>query len=332
MKLAVPTLTASAFTSSALTTLALVLVSGSVSFAQVSTQSSSEVVTAKVAAVDTPSTQDELPAFVVGIDYRSMDMFLSNFSKRERGRPRIDYEDAKERGLVFIKDYQDYLESRNTSALSDEAQLAYWLNVQNLLVIRGIMDVKKPKNLKRERGTGSKPGKLWTQDQFTTSDGQTLSIADVETLIATRWPDPNVFYGLYQGVTGGPCISTVAYRPDTVRTMLDAAAKHYVNANGVVTPKGNTVHVTPVFDWYKTAFFGSDDTTLIANVRGHAEPVLSSQLFSVQSVDTVDLNYDTDWLKTRKRDRSANKRRSRNETYRPTRAPSPQPRGGGYGS
>jgi hypothetical protein len=121
-----------------------------------------------------------------------------------------------------------------------------------------------------------------------------LSISDIESRIVTRFDNPNVLYGIYQGVSGAPKISTKSYHGATVHTVLAEAGKTYVNSNGIVRSDNQTAMITPIYLWHKDTLFGGDDAKLIAHVRNHAAPGLASDLYKTRTVAAVPLNYRAD--------------------------------------
>jgi len=262
-------------------------------------------------------------AAVPDLDYSPMALFLKKFAVVERGRTKIAYSAARRQGKPFLNAYAERMAGEDISALPRDGQLAYWLNLQNLLVIKAITDDTKKNNLKKLRGTVSAPGKLWTKPRITI-DGTALSIADIENKIIENWQDtPDLIYGLYQGVKGGPSLSRTSYTAANVRDELAKSAKLYVNARGIVKVEGQTAHVTPVFDWYKGGVFAASDRAVIEHIRSHAEPNLANKLRRTRELATVKLNYRADNYAPKK---PKTDRKNRNVRIEPAR------RTGGYGS
>lgn len=227
------------------------------------------------------------------IDYAATDLFHSKFSIVEKGRPRIAYDAVRKNAERFLDSYIQHLSNQNVENRSTDAQLAYWLNVQNIVAIDAISFDTKKSNLKKLRGSADEPGKLWNEPRFTYG-GETLSLADIENRIVNNSEDPNVLYGVYQGVRGGPRLSRTAYQPETVRATLAKAAKTYINSSGIVSAKNGVVNVAPVLTWHADALFDGDDAQLISHLRTHAYPRLATKLGSSSSVESIKLNYRTD--------------------------------------
>ncbi|MBL4853015.1 MAG: DUF547 domain-containing protein [Robiginitomaculum sp.] len=248
--------------------------------------SSTSLTTVPAATTQTASIPD--------LDYSAMTQFIRSFSVEERGRTNIFYKAVRSDGKPFLNAYAKYLAGQDITDLNRDGQLAYWLNVQNLLVIKAITEDTKKTNLKKFRGTGDAPGTLWTNPRIMI-DGVNLSIVDIENKITDGWKDtPNLVYGLYQGVKGGPRLHRASFTAANVQEQLAKAAKLYVNANGIIKIRNKKVHVMPVYEWYKADLFGADDQAVIDHIRSHAKANLAYELSQVRGLKVVKLNYRTD--------------------------------------
>ncbi len=228
------------------------------------------------------------------INYSAYDSLMSKVTVVERGRPRIGYDFLRDQSVDYFGNYVASLSRENVSSLPKNEQLAYWLNVQNAVAIHAIVqDGKKSKSLKKLRGTAEAPGELWTKPRVTIA-GQNMSLHDIETKLLTEFDNPNVIYGIYQGVRGAPPISPTAYRGSNVEEMLATNAKQYVNSKGVVSVKNDVVRVTPVFSWYQSKVIGQNDTALKDHLSIHASPKLKAKLLAGKSFKTSSLNYRLD--------------------------------------
>lgn len=263
------------------------------------------------------------------IDYSSYDLFMKKFSLVEHGRPRIAFGLIRANARPFLDSYVSELAAENLQGRSEDEKLAHWLNLHNLVVVQAIVEDVNKNNIKKMRGTGEKPGKLWTRPRVNI-DGEDLSILDIERNILSAWQDPNVLYGLYQGVRGGPCLANTAYTGETVRAELEEDARQYVNSTGIVKVKNQTAFVTPVYAWFQTDLFDDDDTTMIAHIKSHAEPKLSSALYRAKQLDYSKLNYKTDLFELKTASQGNVTRRDGQRKV--PRQQTPPPSGGGYGS
>jgi hypothetical protein len=251
------------------------------------------------------------------IDYAFYDQVLNKLAVKQGGRPRLAYDFIRDQNGDFIGNYVSRLARQNIEGLPKTDQLAYWLNLQNLVAIDAIVKEGKGKrSLKKLRGTPLMPGKLWTKPRVVIA-GQNMSLQDIETKVLTEFENPNVIYGIYQGVRGGPGLTSKAYQGATVNEMLLKNAKQYINAKGVVSVKNDLVKVTPIFLWYQDAAFAGQDMVLNEHLKSHAYPRLKKALNRGRSFAAASLNYRLDEYKAPKQ-----------ETY----SSGSRGGGGGYGS
>lgn len=227
------------------------------------------------------------------IDYGPLNLLIEKLAIDIRDRPSFAYGHIRKTALPYLAKYSAILARENTANLSQDVQLAYWLNLHNLLVVAAIATDAKSTDIKSLRGAGSTPGDLWTAQRIE-KDGQSMSIADIETIILGRWSEPEVLFGLYQGIKGGPRMHAKAFHGSSVRSDLKAAASTYINAKGVVKVKKEKAEISPVFLWYQPSLFGGSDDVLLEYLAAHAEPKLSNKLSNVTSVAERKISYKTD--------------------------------------
>jgi len=277
----------------------------------------------KVAALDVTTASP---------DYAQMSAFMSRASANSWGRPSLAYKKLRKDTPAFFEEYEAYLTGIDVDGLSSDDQLAYWLNLQNFLVVKAVTQDTSKTNLKSLRGTGSKPGKLWTKERVTIG-GESYSVADIERKVLTEFDNPNVLYGIYQGVKGGPCLSDIPYQGVNINERLDELAKHYVNSRGIVTPEKGVASVTPVYAWYKADLFEDNEKTLLAHLKTNATTSLRGRLNTVRKIKYTKLNYDTDNLvpKDRTKGQTDVKRKSGGGGGGQPRPPSNGSGGGGGG-
>ncbi len=227
------------------------------------------------------------------INYAQFDLFIEKLSVEIKDRRSFAYDHIRKTALPFLSGYSKKLAGETVSHLSEDEQLAYWLNLHNLLVVAAISTDTKSTDLKKLRGTGSVPGDLWTTPRIT-KDGQSLSIAGIESLILARWSEPEVIFGLYQGIKGGPRLHETAYRGASVRSDLRSAARLYVNEKDIVKVKKQTAEIAPLFLWHKDNLFGASEDTVLNFLKTNAESKLAGKLSDATQIEARKLNYKAD--------------------------------------
>ena len=229
------------------------------------------------------------------IDYTPIDDFYKAVSVKSRERQNFRYGILNDQGLDVLDSYIGFFSTIRPSEFSQDEQLAYWLNLRNLLVIRNIAADKPSRSLKKARGDFEGPGKMWTQQRVTVEDVP-LSIDDIERrIILAHWNNPNIIYGLYHGVKGGP-----SFRPPknftgaAVHDELSARGVGFVNSRRAVRIKKDEARLPAIFQWYKETLFAGDDSAVLAHVKGHANDKLRTKLEPVTSVEYAAMDYGLD--------------------------------------
>jgi len=238
------------------------IVAFSIPFATMQASTAQEVV------VDETSQQNPFDKFseydatnTQSINYAPMDEFYAAITSKRSGRQNFRYSLISGQGGEILDGYVNFISSISPTKFNKNEQLAYWLNLRNLLVIR-----------------------------------EPMSIDDIEKrIILANWPTPEIFYGLYQGIKGGPAFTPpVSFTGKNVQEELKSRAKSYINARRVVKVKGSSVEIPATYDWYRTTLFANDDAALIAHLTSYAENKLATKLSNVSSVSFSKVNYSLD--------------------------------------
>lgn len=227
------------------------------------------------------------------IDYAAYDKYLGVFAVPAGKRLKFKFDASKEEGTAFLRRYVEALAKISPAKLSGDDQLAYWLNLRNLLVIAHVSESGGRANMKKDRGTGAAPGDAWTAKVITV-DEVALSIEDIDRgVIIANWKDPRVLYGLYQGAAGGPPALRTAFRGETVWAELDAAAKRYLTSDAgfELTRKG--AEVSAVYDWYADPLF-ADEAVLRAHLEQYITHGARINLAKASTIVYRDFNYKPD--------------------------------------
>lgn len=262
------------------------------------------VITAVFAAPS--SAQDEFDVFASAnaentqrISYSEFDEFLKTFGREEKDRLVIYYRAMKPRGVAYLDSYTDALAKLTPSNFSKDEQLAYWLNLRNILIVRAIGAGSPGHSLKEERGDPSNPGEMWTRKRLSV-EGVAMSIDDIEQKIILRnFDNPNLVYGLHQGTKGGPVLSMKTFTGLSVNDALQSLGADFVNARRSVSVKSDTVKAPAIYSWYKEALFDGSDAAVIDHLRGLAEPKLHEKLASATKLAPKKFSYSIDVFEVR---------------------------------
>ena len=169
--------------------------------------------------------------------------------------------------------------------LPRDAQLAYWLNLHNMLVISELMKrypVRVPRRL--EIGPKDIP---FHNAPLVDIRGVALSLRDIRVGIVYRnWPDPRVMYGFFHGDLASPSIRNHAYKPGTVWADLAKNAQKFVNAlRGVHRRlRDPTARVSPIYAEARPELFPNWPKDLLDHLNAFAGPPVASLLAKAPAV------------------------------------------------
>ncbi|MEL7109739.1 MAG: DUF547 domain-containing protein [Pseudomonadota bacterium] len=226
------------------------------------------------------ATYDDTNAAIV--DNAPYGEIIGALTVSERGRTLVAYDIAHTQALPFFRQYVTYLESVPVETLNRNEQLAYWLNTRNVILLQAFAEERRISGYKRKRGTPNEPGAFWTEKRITVS-GVELSLQDIEQdILFAGWNDPNIIYGLYQGIVGGPALPRSAFVGTDVHAQLAEAGRRFNTLPSNFRVRGSKVRISTYFDWYGDLAFGGEQS----NLRQHL--VQFAKADDVPTLNTAD--------------------------------------------
>lgn len=229
------------------------------------------------------------------IDYSQIDEFYDVFGVDKGDRRIFRFSAMTENAARVSGGFVTFMGGLKPSTFHEDEQLAYWLNLRNLLVIRAIASETPKRTLKKARGDVENPGEMWTRKRLEV-EGKQVSIDDIEKKhLLAKWSNPDVLYGMYQGSRGGPAFTKPAtFSSDTVWEQLKQNGTHFVNSSRVVSVRNSTVRLPAVYDWYKASLFGGDDGAVLQHLKDHAQGDLATDIADATAITTKKMDYKLD--------------------------------------
>lgn len=224
------------------------------------------------------------------IDYRVIDQALGSLVVADGDKSEIRFEALKGDGERALSELVSGFSSIDPTELNANEQLAYWLNLRAILVLRASAQAYPGRGVDKL----IQPGSPFFTTKAVTVSGVPLSIGDIDEILSKRAAaNPNVIYGLVLPVREAPSFPSIAYRGNTVVTALNDAARSFINRSGTVRTKADTVQV-PRFLINHRHYLGEDDAALIGHIRGLASAKLGQKLATatkLASDERVSFNY-----------------------------------------
>jgi len=239
----------------------------------------------------------------VQVSYEDHIGFMNSYSVVDKGRVKLNYGVIKTSGFRSLVANIQSLRDIPVTDLSRTDQLAYWLNLRNMLVIFAVA-LDGSEDITEGRGTFDKPGEIWT-NKLLHVQGVHLSIDDIERgIILKYWQDPNIFYGLYQGIKGGPPLFKPGFRGENVHDVLRKLGRRYVNGRKVIAFKSDTLIVPHVYDWYRGSLF-ADETKIKRHFQKLTTEKKRAKLAQIAEIVPGKVNYEIDTARNVKRRKAA---------------------------
>ena len=193
-------------------------------------------------------------------------------------------DDIKQSLVTYREDLAELAGRIDIASLPRNEQLAYWINLHNAAVISKIAEeypVKAPSRM--EIG----PEKLPLDEaKFLMVDGVAMSPRDIRTkIVFPNWRDPRVIYGFFRGEIGGPSINDEAFTGANVGRLLDENAREFVNSLRGVEKRGQTMHVSQIYEEARPFYFRDWTGGMRAHVAKYAQSAVTDVLMKTDSVE-----------------------------------------------
>jgi len=152
---------------------------------------------------------------------------------------------------------------------------------------------------KKKRGEPAAPGAFWTEKRITVA-GTSLSLQDIEQdILFAGWDDPNIMFGLYQGMKGGPPLPRVAFTGADVTAQLAEAGRRFNNDTRNFRVRRDTVRISSYYDWYLPLAFDGDEAALRQHLAGFAKSGEQELVRNTGKIDRKTLSTDFEQYRTR---------------------------------
>ena len=220
-----------------------------------------------------------------------------------RLKKRVNRLTALESNRVYFENfnkqnYRKYLDDVTASLaeLPDEAplklfnkneQLAYWLNLYNMTLLREMAYNQSDENIKYEFAN-ERNSDFFNRDVLTI-EGQALSLNDIkyDIVLNNFKGNENVIYGFFTGVIGGPSLQPKAFTGKNVLGQLKSIGREFVNSNRGTYYNGR---VSALYARYADFFDGENKPALIqAHILKYIEDDMRK---SIEQAAPSELNMD----------------------------------------
>jgi hypothetical protein len=204
---------------------------------------------------------------------------------------RIDYAAFKAKDHAALRAYLESLQRIAVTKLNRAEQFAFFVNLYNAATIDVVLSHYPVASITK---IAISPGLFaigpWGK-KVVRIEGIDLSLDDIEhKILRPLWRDPRVHYAVNCSSVGCPDLARTPYTAAKLETMLDAAARGYVNHPRGVAVRDGAVTASQIYSWYAKDF-GRTDRAILDHIRRFAAPELARKIDGATRID----DYDYDW-------------------------------------
>ncbi len=186
--------------------------------------------------------------------------------------------------------YLDFLAKDNPLQMSEDVQIAYYINAYNAWVVKLILDhFPGISSIKDIGGLFKSPMHI----KFIKIGDELYSLDNIRNgIIRKRYRDPRILFTLNTATKGCPPLVPEVYQGDKLEQQLSRATFNYVNNPTLNYMEGDTLYLSKVFDWYEDDFGG--ESGMIRFVRKYIRPEWKARIDSAGdklSIRYVDYNW-----------------------------------------
>ena len=181
----------------------------------------------------------------------SHDLFNQVLQEHVDKAGRVNYTKLKANPEKLEK-YLDLLAVANPAELSYNAQLAFWVNAYNALVIKGVIDHYPTTSVRKVKWFGG----FFSRLKFQVA-GKTYTLNQIEHgIIRTEFVDPRVHFILVCASTSCPPIENSAFSAEDIEERLETATLNFVqNREQVRIDRAKRrIYLSKIFKWYDEDF------------------------------------------------------------------------------
>lgn len=225
------------------------------------------------------------------VDHAAWQAFLDTYVRTDAaGVNRVAYARVTPTDRAALEAYLNRLSATDTTRLTRDEQLAFWINLYNAQTVAVVLDAYPVASIR-----AIKPHPLaigpWNR-RVRTVAGRALTLNDIEhRIVRALWDDPRIHYALNCAAVGCPNLALEAYRGATLEAALAEAERSFVNdPRGVRVTEDGRLVLSKIYNWYREDY-GGNEPEILRRLARVAKPALARRLAGRSAVD----RYDYDW-------------------------------------
>ena len=199
---------------------------------------------------------------------------------------------AQQRRILTHTD-PDNLESKSEA-------IAFWINAYNFFMLAHILENPSPNGhpVKSVNSFGGllNPFRVFELAIFDVG-GKLYSLDNVEKDIllgeeyeARGWKEARVHFAVNCASVGCPPLRKEIYHPESVDTILTENTRAALRTRRHLSIRGGTLHLTPLFDWYREDFIDEAGSIRIF-IRRYTDRALRERIAGTDDIEYIDYGW-----------------------------------------
>lgn len=186
------------------------------------------------------------------VDHQRWQQLLDRYLVVKPNQTLFRYHAVSDNDQYELNRYLRKLSARDPRQLNRDEQFAYWVNLYNALTVQVILNNYPLQSITKLGGFFSFGP--WDEKLITINDKK-LSLNDIEhRILRPIWHDPRIHYAVNCASLGCPDLLPQAFTASNHEQLLEQSARRFINSNKGVSPTGNTVRLSSIYDWYGSDF------------------------------------------------------------------------------
>ena len=173
----------------------------------------------------------QVPGSTETVDHSSWDRLVRRYVRvDESGVNRFAYSQLTSEDRAALDEYLVVLSRTLITRYNRDEQLAYWVNLYNALTVRVVLDHYPVESILDIRISPALFAAGPWGKKLIEVESVPLSLDDIEhRILRPIWRDPRIHYAVNCASVGCPSLMTSAFAAENADTLLDRAAREYIN-------------------------------------------------------------------------------------------------------
>lgn len=174
----------------------------------------------------------------------------------------VAYARLKENPEALVQ-YLQLLAATDPATLSEDEQIAFWINAYNAYTLKLIIDKYPVSSILRTVGIPIPKLNMPWLKKIATVGGEVYTLDQIEhEILRKQFDEPRIHFGIVCASISCPALRREAYTGAELDTQLTEQALLFLNDPGKnqIQDATDTIRISKIFDWFEEDFTGTHDS------------------------------------------------------------------------